>query len=277
MPKVAKGRKFRSLAALRKSSATAATVAAPWPVLAPDGKDDAAKPGGAAGETSGRRVAKDAAAASEPVPPTIRSGAKETEASGEAAAAAEKKSKPMRNSNKSVDPAGSADATDDGDRKPPRKAALSRGQRKRQAKREQYLRREKMIMSSLRLRKAEEQARRIDGLDAIKEALLATVSSGGDGGRKKPVTANNKKDNLLKSNKGRQRLVQKEVAQMDLVLKHPAYRADPLATMREHLRNSIAANRPREEPRKKEEPEQKEKAKRKRHKSKYRATRSRKR
>ena len=54
-------------------------------------------------------------------------------------------------------------------------ASLSRGQRKRQAKRDQYLRREKLILSSLQLQKAQEQARRIDGLDAMKEALLATV------------------------------------------------------------------------------------------------------
>jgi hypothetical protein len=49
--------------------------------------------------------------------------------------------------------------------------ALSRGQRKRLAKREQFLKREKMVMSSLLLKKLEEQKGKIDGLDAIKEAL----------------------------------------------------------------------------------------------------------
>ena len=57
------------------------------------------------------------------------------------------------------------------------KEALSRGQRKRLAKREQFLKREKMVMSSLRLKKLEEQKGKLDGLDAIKEALTATTST----------------------------------------------------------------------------------------------------
>ena len=54
--------------------------------------------------------------------------------------------------------------------------ALSRGQRKRQAKRDQYLKREHMIMTSLKLKREDEQKKRIDGLDSIREALLASVA-----------------------------------------------------------------------------------------------------
>ena len=49
--------------------------------------------------------------------------------------------------------------------------SLSRGQRKRQAKHEKFLKKEKMILSSLMLKKQDEQKKRIDGLDAIKQAL----------------------------------------------------------------------------------------------------------
>ncbi|EJK54129.1 hypothetical protein THAOC_26309 [Thalassiosira oceanica] len=51
------------------------------------------------------------------------------------------------------------------------KEALSRGQRKRLAKREQYLKREKMVMSSLKLKQIDEQKGKIDGFDLLKEAL----------------------------------------------------------------------------------------------------------
>ena len=53
----------------------------------------------------------------------------------------------------------------------PSTQTLSRGQRRRQAKRDQYRKREQMILSSLRLKSQEEQKGRIDGLDAIREAL----------------------------------------------------------------------------------------------------------
>lgn len=115
---------------------------------------------------------------------------------------------------------------------------LSRGQRKRQAKREQYLRREQMVLASLKLKRADEQKKRIDGLDAIKEALMATVSTKEEG-----ADADSKQQhrpNLLKSNKSRKRLLEKEAAQLNLVLQHPSFNADPFSTMREHLQNTLA-------------------------------------
>lgn len=112
---------------------------------------------------------------------------------------------------------------------------LSRGQRKRMAKRDQYLKREKLVMSALKLKKEEEQKKRIDGLDAIKEALMATISRDSDKEEKETP-----KVNFLKTSKSRNELVEKEVTQISLVLDHPAFQADPLATIREHLKNTLA-------------------------------------
>ena len=114
---------------------------------------------------------------------------------------------------------------------------LSRGQKKRLAKREQYLRRERLVMGCLQLKKKEEQAKRIDGLDAIKEALMATTAVTTEEEKsKKSSTA----PNLLKSQKSRQTLLQRESNQLQLVMQHPAFQADPLATIRQHLTNSLA-------------------------------------
>jgi Ribosome biogenesis protein SLX9 len=150
-----------------------------------------------------------------------------------------------------------------GSDEPTNSAPLSKGQRKRQAKRDQYMRKERMILSSLQVKHAEEQAKRIDGLDAIKQALLATVASnsqprdGNDAQSKKappgatqasvastataattaPATATN--SSLLQSNRGRKLLLEKELTQMNLVLQHPSFQSDPFATMREHLQNTI--------------------------------------
>jgi ABC-type dipeptide/oligopeptide/nickel transport system ATPase component len=150
---------------------------------------------------------------------------------------------------------------------------VSRGQRKRQAKRDQYLRKEKLILSSLKLKTEQEQKKRIDGLDAIKEALLATVKKSSSSSKAgTAVQTDNiedkeeEKPNMLKTSKSRQLLMQKEVAQMSLVLQHPAFQADPFATIREHLTNTLAkdsANNKKEQAqhlRERKEKEEKKKA-----------------
>lgn len=113
---------------------------------------------------------------------------------------------------------------------------LSRGQKKRLAKREQYLRKEKLVMGSLLLKKQEEQAKRIDGLDAIKQALISAAKQGGDETEK----SSTQPQNFLKSEKSRQSLLQRESNQLQLVMQHPAFQNDPLATIREHLTNKLA-------------------------------------
>jgi hypothetical protein len=126
---------------------------------------------------------------------------------------------------------------------------LSRGQRKRLAKREQYLRKERMVMSSLKLKREEEQKKRIDGLDAIKEALMATVTAADD---KKGFMEEQKPRSMLRTNRGKKKLLEKESAQMNLVLQHPRFQADPFATIQEHLKNILEKDA---EKRKKEEVE----------------------
>ena len=152
MPKVAKGRKFRS-SALRKASSGTTT--------AEDRHQAKGRRGGGNADTGARHRRRTQSwwwwqAA---IVVIIISSRRRAERSV--------KTRPEHHHNHT------------GRRQPPTAtapaASLSRGQRKRQAKRDQYLRREKLILSSLQLQKAQEQARRIDGLDAMKEALLATV------------------------------------------------------------------------------------------------------
>ena len=113
---------------------------------------------------------------------------------------------------------------------------LSRGQKKRMAKREQYLRKERLVMASLMLKKEEEQAKRIDGLDALKAALLSTTTDDQKDDDEKQQQA----PNALKTAKSRQSLLQRESNQLQLVMQHPAFQADPLATIQQHLTNSLA-------------------------------------
>lgn len=94
----------------------------------------------------------------------------------------------------------------------PGKQDLSRGQKRRLAKREQYVKREKMILTSLKLKSQEEQKGRIDGLDAIREALVGTTRDAGKVEKKEPVNTP-----THKSNKGKQRLLAEEVHHMGLV------------------------------------------------------------
>ena len=112
------------------------------------------------------------------------------------------------------------------------KAALSRGQRKRQAKREQYLKRENLILSTLQLKRQEEQKKRLDGLDALKEALTAidtTIESTSTDAQPTPSTL-----------KGRRNLATREMEHMNLVLQHPAFQSNPFEAIQQHLRNTLA-------------------------------------
>lgn len=98
------------------------------------------------------------------------------------------------------------------------KEPLSRGQRKRLAKREQYLKREKMVLSSLRLQRLEEQKGKLDGLDAIRESLPEL--------RVKSSTSSSKTDVMINpvvtnTNKSKKAVANTEISHMGLVLEHP--------------------------------------------------------
>lgn len=124
-----------------------------------------------------------------------------------------------------------AAATKDSNKEYDEMANLSRGQRKRQAKREQYFKREKMILSTLRLQREDEQKNRLDGLDALKEALTTTTFSQGTTSSQQAQPA---------SNKVRNNICRREVQHMNLVLQHPAFQSNPFEAIQQHLRNTLA-------------------------------------
>lgn len=113
---------------------------------------------------------------------------------------------------------------------------LSRGQRKRQAKKEQYLRRQNRILASLSLRKKEDQRKRIDGLDALKEALNATVPREPTINQADAIS----KSNELDKNRSKKKLTAKEVSHLELVMEHPEFQSNPFSTIQEHLKNTLA-------------------------------------
>lgn len=118
--------------------------------------------------------------------------------------------------------------------------SLSRGQRKRQAKREQYLKREQMILSTLRLKRKEEQKHRIDGLDALKEALSSATATA-------EVSKQEESSSQPTTNKKRKNLAAREMQHMSLVLQHPAFRENPLETIQQHLKNTLAGQAQRQQ------------------------------
>lgn len=123
-------------------------------------------------------------------------------------------------------------------------SSLSRGQRKRNAKREQYLKREQMILSTLSLRRKEEQTKRIDGLDALKDALSGLSSDGkkSDDPKTSTHTKNQEAENTvaITTNKAKKELAAKEITHMNLVLQHPSFKENPFATIQEHLKNTLS-------------------------------------
>jgi hypothetical protein len=125
---------------------------------------------------------------------------------------------------------------------------LSRGQRKRLAKREQYLRRENLILSCLNLRtRPTAQPSRMDAMNEMKNALLESIGAAST--TTTTTTTNNTAATANTSviasqptatTNDRRMVLAKEISQMGLVLQHPAFQADPFATLREHLNNTLA-------------------------------------
>ena len=128
---------------------------------------------------------------------------------------------------------------------------LSRGQKKRQAKREKYIRREKMILSSLKLAKQEEQKGKIDGLESLREALIetttATTCQQREQQQQSSTNTPSQQGAVTNTNKSKRRLVADEVEHLDLVLRHPRFAANPFETISEHLQNSLADERKKQE------------------------------
>ena len=115
--------------------------------------------------------------------------------------------------------------------------ALSRGQRKRMQKRQQYVKREQMVLSTLKIQRLDDQKGHIDGMDAIKDALTETIKKNNGASKKSKAVSEPSSDN---SNKAKKDIAQKELTHLNLVLQHPSFRENPFATMQEHLRNTLA-------------------------------------
>lgn len=120
--------------------------------------------------------------------------------------------------------------------------SLSRGQRKRLAKREQYLKRERMVMSSLRLKRLEEQKGKLDGLDAIKEALASTTSTSDIVSREAQSSSQSTEKLTSHTVKAKKNLANSEIGHMGLVLEHPSFVENPFAAIQQHLRNSLESD-----------------------------------
>ena len=116
----------------------------------------------------------------------------------------------------------------------------SRGQRKRQAKRDQYQKRQNLVLSTLQLKREDDQKNSIDGLDALK-AAISTISSQ-SATAVTPTTSSSSSSSsphALDHQKSKRLLTIREVNHMELVLEHPAFQTNPFATIQEHLKNTL--------------------------------------
>ena len=137
---------------------------------------------------------------------------------------------------------------------------LSRGQKKRLAKREKFFKRERMILQSLKLARKEEQKGKIDGFDSLREALIETTPHRQQGRQDTDPTLSSSVVVVAgKSNKAKRKLVADEVEHLGLVLNHPQYNANPFETIGEHLQNSLADDRRRQELKSRQRSEDEEK------------------
>lgn len=133
----------------------------------------------------------------------------------------------------------------------PSEPILSSGQLKRRAKREKYLRRKEMVLSSLRLRKLEEQKGQLDGLDALRDALPTSKSiraakeaaavSGISEAPPSPSEQLETSSSVIGSNRAKKNLAGREITHMNLVLEHPSFQENPFDAITIHLRNTLAS------------------------------------
>ena len=111
--------------------------------------------------------------------------------------------------------------------------SLSRGQRKRQAKRE-ALQKRKTLSS---LVPASAKGKVLDDFGTLSAALETAAAS-----RSKVAAqqaASSQKPSGRVSQKRRQRIAALETGQLTAVLAHPAFQSDPFAAIQEHLKNTV--------------------------------------
>ena len=111
--------------------------------------------------------------------------------------------------------------------------SLSRGQRKRQAKRE-ALQKRKTLSS---LVPASAKGKVLDDFGTLSAALETAAAA-----RSKVAAqqaASSQKPSSRVSQKRRQRIAALETGQLSAVLAHPAFQSDPFAAIQEHLKNTV--------------------------------------
>jgi len=122
----------------------------------------------------------------------------------------------------------------------------SRGQRKRQQRRERFT--EKLLFLDREKKRREENkvGKALFDIDALTQELLKTNSSAGAGNATAQTASTSfktkKKKGKKMNNRKRRQLELEEVARMRQVMQHPAFIADPLATIATHLTNTAAAS-----------------------------------
>ena len=117
-------------------------------------------------------------------------------------------------------------------------SALSRGQRKRQERKQHVFGKlgkwEAPIVAAQREKKREQEAQR-DREDGLLSELERTLKGTDSSADIKPAAAS-----TVTSNKMKRDIALREAERMRLVQEHPAFVADPFAAMRTHIEQSLA-------------------------------------
>ena len=116
---------------------------------------------------------------------------------------------------------------------------LSRGQRKRAAKRNKFKQRDAMIKASLNLQPQAQKS--LLDVNALQHAIdTVTIPTSERNGGKNNTNMN--KQFLIKSNKARSKVQMMECEHVNLVREHPAFVQNPFETIQLHLKNTLAAH-----------------------------------
>ena len=92
------------------------------------------------------------------------------------------------------------------------------------------------------LKKLEEQKGKLDGLDAIKEALTSTTSTAKEAHASAHTSTHAVEHLSSHTVKAKKNLANSEIGHMGLVLEHPSFKENPFAAIQQHLRNSLESD-----------------------------------
>ncbi|CAK4083317.1 unnamed protein product [Aphanomyces euteiches] len=120
-------------------------------------------------------------------------------------------------------------------------SALSRGQRKRQKRREAFLKKMGMVQRTV-LQKEKEAKKASSGtfgdLEELQQSLFSETVAPSTGSTAEP------KATSKLTGKQKKRLAMHELGHLKAVHTHPAFQANPFAAIQMHLQNTVVANQP---------------------------------